>query len=129
MKKGIVVVDADQDQCRRLCTLLEKDQYSTISMYSIQYLEDNLTQSNCLAVILDIDTVPVDNRTIRELTIKFPEVYFFCLSEQSFHPELKDAICYHIYACINKPVDPDELFYFLRSIYEKETDSNNQFTE
>ena len=32
MKKGIVVVDADQNQCRRLCTLLEKSQYSTLSL-------------------------------------------------------------------------------------------------
>ena len=127
MKKGVVVVDADQNQCRRLCALLKKSQYSTISMHSIQCLEENLKQSNSLAVILDIDTVPIDNRTVRELTIKFPDVYFFCLSEQSFHPELKDAICYHIYACLNKPIDPDELFYFLRSIYENETDPNNQF--
>jgi DNA-binding NtrC family response regulator len=129
MKKAIVVVDADQDQCRRICTLLEKDQYVATATYSIQYLEANINQSNCRAVILDIDTVPVDNRTVRELTIKFPEVYFFCLSEKSFHPDLKDAICYHIYACLNKPVDPDELFYFLRSIYENETDPNNQFAE
>jgi DNA-binding NtrC family response regulator len=127
MKKGIVVVDADQNQCRRLCALLEKSQYSTISMHSIQYLEENLKQSNSLAVIIDIDTISVDNRTVRELTIKFPDVYFFCLSEKSFHPELKDAICYHIYACLNKPIDPDELFYFLRSINENETDPNNQF--
>lgn len=128
MKKGIVVVDADQNQCRRLCTLLEKNQYATISMHSIQYLEANLRQSSCAAVILDIDTVAVDNRTVRELTIKFPEVYFFCLSEQSFHPELKDAICYHIYACLNKPVDPDELFYFLRSVNENEIKSSNPTT-
>ena len=127
MKKGIVVVDADQDQCRRFCTLLEKDQYATIPLHSTRYLAANIRQSNCQAVIIDIDTVPVDNRTVRELTIKFPDVYFFCLSEQSFHPDLKDAICYHIYACINKPVDPDELFYFLRSIYENETDPTNQF--
>jgi DNA-binding NtrC family response regulator len=127
MKKGIVVVDADQNQCRRLCALLKKSQYSTISMHSIQYLEENLKQSNSLAVIIDIDTISVNNRTVRELTIKFPDVYFFCLSEKSFHPELKDAICYHIYACLNKPIDPDELFYFLRSINENETDPNNQF--
>ena len=127
MKKGIVVVDADQNQCRRFCALLKKSQYSTISMHSIKDLEINLRESHCLAVIIDIDTISVDNRSVRELTIKFPDVYFFCLSEQSFHPELKDAICYHIYACLNKPVDPDELFYFLRSIHENETDPNNQF--
>jgi DNA-binding NtrC family response regulator len=129
MKKGIVVVDADQDQCRRFCSLLERDQYVTTPTHSIQHLEANIKQSNCRAVILDIDTISIDNRTVRELTIKFPEVYFFCLSEKTFHPELKDAICYHIYACLNKPVDPDELFYFLRSIYENETDPNNQFAE
>lgn len=127
MKKAVIVVDANQDQCRRFCTLLKKNQYLTIPLHSIQHLEANIKQSNSLAVFIDIDTVPVNNRTVREFTIKFPELYFFCLSEQSFHPELEDAICYHIYACINKPVDPDELFYFLRSIHENETDPNNQF--
>ena len=128
MKKGIVVVDADQNQCRRLCALLKKSRYSTISMHSIQCLEENLKQSNSLAVILDIDTVPIDNRTVRELTIQFPDVYFFCLSKHPFHPELQDAICYHIYACLNRPVDPDELFYFLKSINENETKSSNPTT-
>jgi DNA-binding NtrC family response regulator len=125
MKKGIVVLDADKNQCRRFCSLLEKNQYPTIPMHSIQYLRANLKQSNCLVVVLDIDTVPIDNRTVRELTLKFPGVYFFCLSDQPFHPELKDAICYHIYACLNKPLDPDELFYFLRSIYENEAESTS----
>ena len=69
-----------------------------------------------LAVIIDIDSVPVDNRTIRNLTVQNPEIYFFCLSERRFHPELEDAICYHIYACINKPIDPDELFFWIDSI-------------
>ena len=120
MKKGIVVVDADQNQCRRLCALLEKNQYSTISMHSIQRLYADLKQSRSLAVILDIDTVPIDNRTVRELSRKYPEIYFLFLSKQSFHPELKDAICYHIYACLNKPVDPDELLYWIKCIYEEE---------
>lgn len=121
MKKHIAVLDADQKECRRLCNLLEKNQYPTIPMHSIQYLETTLKQINCLAVFLDIDTIPVDNRTIRDLTNRFPAVYFFCLSERPFHPELHDAICYHIFACINKPVDPDELSFWIKSIYEEES--------
>lgn len=120
MKKRIAVLDADQKECRRLCNLLGKNQYPTIPIYSIQYLEANLKQSDCLAVILDIDTISVDNRSIRDLTIRFPGVYFFCLSERPFHPELHDAICYHIYACMNKPVDPDELLYWIKCIFEEE---------
>jgi len=122
MKKSVVVLDADQDQCRRLCTLLEKDQYASIPIHSIQYLEAILEQSNNPAVILDIDTVPVDNRNIRDLALKYPGTRFLCTSKDRFHPELKDAICYHIYACLNKPVDPDELLFWIKSIYDEDDD-------
>jgi hypothetical protein len=44
------------------------------------------------------------------------------MSKNPFHPELKDAICYHIYACINRPIDPDELFYWLKSIDDDDDD-------
>ena len=129
MQKRILIVNTDKKQCRELGELIEKEHYSVLTLHSLQNLETRLEENNFQAVIIDIDTVPIDNRTVRELTLKFPEVYFFCLSEKSFHPDLEDAICYHIYACINKPVDPDELFYFLRSIYENESDPNNQFAE
>ena len=125
MKKSILVVNKYKKQCRELCEVLEKERYSVSALHSIQNLEKHLEEKKFQAVIIDIDAISIDNRTIRKLTLHFPEVYFFCLSEQPFHPELKDAICYHIYACLNKPVDEDELFYFLRSIYENETDTPN----
>jgi len=129
MQKCILVVNTDKKQCRELCELLEKERYCVSALHSIQNLESHLEEKKILAVIIDIDTVPIDNRTVRKLTLKFPGIYFFCLSEKPFHPELKDAICYHIYACLNKPVDEDELFYFLRSIYENETDTQNNYAE
>jgi len=125
MKKSILIVNTDKKQCRELCELLEKEDYCVSALHSIQNLEKQLEEKKFQAVIIDIDAISIDNRMIRKLTLHFPEVYFFCLSEQPFHPELKDAICYHIYACLNKPVDEDELFYFLRSIYENETDTQN----
>jgi DNA-binding NtrC family response regulator len=129
MQKRILIVNTDKKQCRELGELIEKEHYSVSALHSLQNLETHLEGNKFQAVIIDIDAVTIDNRTIRKLTLKFPEVYFFCLSVQPFHPELKDAICYHIYACLNKPVDEDELFYFLRSIYENETNPNNQFAE
>jgi len=126
MKKSILVIDADKDQCRGLCELLEKGQFNAMPLFSTDTLEKSIKETVCQAIFWDIDTVPADNRTIRDLTLKFPGVYFFCLSSHRFHPELKDAICYHIYACINRPVDPDELFYWLRSIEENEADPKYQ---
>ena len=120
MKKRILIMDSDPESCRKFCTLLEKGGYATTPMHSMLNLEERLTAGGYLAIILDIDTVPIDNRTIRELTIQYPEVYFFAVSAYRFHPELKDAICYHIFACMNKPVDPDELFFWLKSIQSDE---------
>lgn len=118
--KTIVVIDADKEQCRQLGELLINNQYKAAPLYSLHNLEKTITQTGCLAILWDIDTVPVENRVIRDLTIKFPSVYFFGLSRHRFHPELQDAICYHIYACIKRPIDADELFYWLRAIREDE---------
>ena len=124
MQKSILVIDANKKRSREFCELLQNSHYVATPLYSIDDLAENIEKSGCRAIFWDVDTVPADNRTVRELTIKFPDVYFFCLSSKRFHPELKDAICYHIYACLNRPVDQDELFYWLRSIEENESDAN-----
>jgi DNA-binding NtrC family response regulator len=126
MDKRILVIDANEEQGRLLCKLLDARQYPALPLNSIENLEESIQKTGCLAVFWDIDTVPMDNRTVRNLTIKFPGVYFFGLSARPFHPELQDAICYHIYACINRPVDQDELFYWLRSIEENDAKPKNQ---
>lgn len=119
-QKTIVVLDADKKQCRQLCELLTDNRYTSIPLDSPHTLAKTITESGCLAIFWDLDTVPVENRIIKDFIIKFPGVYFFGMSRHKFHPELKDAICYHIYACLNKPVDPDELLYWVRSISEEE---------
>ncbi len=101
--------------------MLETGQYPAVAVQTLAETKRCLEENDIIIAIIDIDTISVTNQIIREMTIKHPGIYFLCLSERPFHPELEDAICYHIYACINKPVDSDELFYFLRSIYEEET--------
>ena len=130
MKKSIMVLDANEEQCRKLCELLEQSQFKTIGLNSTHNLEQRIKDTACRAIFWDIDTVPADNRTVRIFTRKFPDVYFFCLSRQAIHPELKDAISQHIYACLSRPIDADELFFWLRSIEENNVNSKpttNQF--
>lgn len=120
MEKKIAILDAEQQSCDELRGILESQRFPTIAIHSLALLESHIQSGDIIAVVVDIDSVPVDNRTIRELTLKYPGVRFLCTSKDRFHPELKDAICYHIYACLNKPVDPDELLYWIKSIYEEE---------
>jgi DNA-binding NtrC family response regulator len=120
MKKKIIILDADQTSSVELSKMLSTKSYPITYGCGLSLLEDELKSGQYVAVVLDIDSIPIDNRTIRELAIKYPAVRFLCTSKDRFHPELKDAICYHIYACLNKPVDPDELLFWIKSIYEEE---------
>ena len=118
MKKTVLVLDAKHATRQKICDLLAEEHYSTVVVHSFPALKRRLQAENYLAVLMDIDSVPVNNRSIRNLVLEFPGTCIFCMSKDRFHPDLKDAICYHIYACLNKPVDPDELFYWLRTIDE-----------
>ena len=120
-KKGILVLDANAQSRQVICNILKSHHYPTNAIHSLSELKPCIEKENHIAVIIDIDSVPVDNFTIRNLALKYPGVRFLCTSKDRFHPELKDAICYHIYACLNKPVDPDELVYWIKSIYEEES--------
>ena len=120
MKKKIIVLDANQNSRGELTNILISKNYPFTHAQTVSSLDNLFASNQYVAVILDIDSVPVDNRTIRDLTIKYPGVRFLCTSKDRFHPELKDAICYHIYACLNKPVDSDELLFWIKSIYDEE---------
>ncbi len=120
MQKFVVVVDADDKPRRALRAILEERNYPTTDMHSLPELKNYIEDIPGGIIVMDIDTIPVDNLTIRDMAIKNPGFYFLCLSKDRFHPDLKDAICYHIYACINKPLDSEELFYWLKTISEDE---------
>ena len=121
MKKRIVVLDNTEEHSAELREILDSQKYPATVIQSLPELEDLIKTDSYIAVIIDIDSIPVDNRTIRNLALKYPGVRFLCTSKDKFHPELKDAICYHIYACLNKPVDPDELLFWIKSIFEEES--------
>jgi DNA-binding NtrC family response regulator len=121
MDEPIVVVDANEEQCQELCAMLEGRHYRAIPMYSFTDLEKYLMGKTCLVVVLDLNTLSLDNSVIRELTVKNPGVCFLGLTKHRFNPELEEAICYHVYACLTKPVDLDELVYWIMNICEDES--------
>ncbi len=122
MKKEIVVLDDDEKQCRHLCDMLERGHYRATPMHSLPNLERHLQESDCLVAIVDINAPSVNNRVIRELTMKNPGASFLGVTKYRFNPEFKESIHHHIYACLTKQVDPDELLYWLRSIFEDDPD-------
>ena len=116
MEDPIVVVNANEADCLELCTGLEKEHFRTTAVHSLMALEGEFQKTVCGVVIMDLDNLPVDNRFFRELKRKNPGVHIVGLSNRPFHPELEEAMSRHISSCLTKPVDIEELVYWIRSI-------------
>ena len=125
MKKQTVVLAADSNSMDELSSILNSQNYAHTKVHALSSFEALFDADRYAAVIIDIDSVQVDNRMLRNMALKYPGVRFLCTSRDRFHPELKDAICHHIYACLNKPVDPDELLFWIKCIYEEEESIGN----
>jgi DNA-binding NtrC family response regulator len=115
---AVLIVNPDPEESASICRLLREANYTAEALNSPAELKNRLSQKSCIAVIMDIDSLAVDNRTIRELASTYPATPFLCISRERFHPQLRDSIRNHIYACLSKPIDPDELGYWLKCIRE-----------
>jgi DNA-binding NtrC family response regulator len=126
VEKELIVLDPDQDSCKELCALLKGRNYRSRPSHTLQDLETVLNEGTCLVAILNLNMPSIDNRVVRDLTLKNPGVYFLGLTRHRFNPELEESICYHVYACLTKPVDPDELLYWVKSIFEDEAEQKDE---
>jgi DNA-binding NtrC family response regulator len=120
MNRSIAVVDASPEGGRALCAMLENHHYSVIPIGSLDELVKAVREHSCHAVILDLDGLPVDNRFVRKMCRENPGLCVIGLSSRTFHPELEESMRTHISACLSKPVDEDELLYWLKSICASE---------
>ena len=120
MHRPIAVVDAHEGNCLELCAALERESYPTCTFNTLTNLEAEIEEGGCWLAIVDLDSLPVDNRLFRELKRKNPGAHIIALSNRSFHPELEEAMTRHISSCLTKPVNMEELLYWLRSVCQEE---------
>ena len=120
MQRMVIVVDENKSESEELCRLLQNEDYQTLCLNSLADLPKSVQETPFSVVILDLDNLPVDNQFIRQLKRQKENVCIMGLSSRPFHPELEEAVSKHLYACLVKPVDLDELLYWLRSIDSSE---------
>ena len=119
----VIILNADEGEAQELKRMIQEVNYHSRTCHDPTNLGKELRLQHPMAVILDLDNVALDNRMVRNMAREFPEVCILCCSRKSLHPELKEAIRDHIFACLMKPVDPDELHYWLKCIHENNSDS------
>lgn len=117
-KPGVLVVAGGRGPGHEVCSLLQELDYFATLIGSLKGLEQELKKDSKVAVILDLDTVPVNNQFLRGLRKMHPQIDILGISELSYHPGLEEVIGSHLLACLVKPLDVEELCFWLKSIGE-----------
>jgi DNA-binding NtrC family response regulator len=118
MEVKILVINGDREELHMICEGLHQNHFQTIPISSLEELDQIIEFQACQAAVLDLDTMPVDNQLIKQINRRNPTIRIIGLSTRPYHPELKEAISKHMYACIHKPIDFDELLLWVKSVYE-----------
>lgn len=117
MSDWILVVGSDKRSCLELIDVLRAGKYHAVCSFTLVDIEALLQEAGCRVIIFDLDSIPLDNRILKELKKLHADLHILAISERSFHPELKESMANHIYASLSKPVDPDELIYLVKGIF------------
>ena len=117
-KPGVLVVAGDGKPGREVCSLVQELDYAATRISSLKDLEQELQKNFEVAVILDLDTLPVTNRFLRGLRKAHPQLHLLGVSELSYHPGLEEGIGSHLLACLVEPLDVEELCFWLKTITE-----------
>jgi DNA-binding NtrC family response regulator len=117
-EKEVIVLDTDTTQSQNLITFLNDNAYTATPMNSLANMDQYMAETDCRAVVLNLDNISVTNKILKDLKRKKPTINIIAHSKRQFHPELDEALREYISVCLAEPVDTDELDYWLKSIYE-----------
>jgi len=117
-EKEVIVLDADTTQSQNLVAFLKDNAYTVTPMNSLANMDQYVTETDCRAVVLNLDNISVTNKTLRDLKRKKPLINIIAHSKRQFHPELEEALREYISVCLAEPVDTEELGYWLKSVFE-----------
>jgi hypothetical protein len=66
-KLRVAVIDGDAGYCRELCASLEQANIAATPFYALEGLPDHLRKNGARVMIVDLDTMPVDNNFFRTI--------------------------------------------------------------
>ena len=116
MEKDFFMITNDSSFGKSLAGQLPEGQYRLSVLTSLKALTDELpVASKCIAG-LDIDSIEPDVQRIRVLKQKYANLVLLAFSKRKFHPEYKEVLSEHFFACLAKPLDLDEMLYLIKDV-------------
>ncbi len=121
----IVWIGGENKERRSLCDRLEGLHYRIVLIDRLTDLKQYLQKGLGRVLVIDLDTMTIDKNFFKDLKHIDPDICILGLSSRPFHPELGEVFSQHLYACLKKPVDMDELLYLLKDRDDRTEDSQD----
>jgi DNA-binding NtrC family response regulator len=116
MKKEIILVSMDKKFARDMQAALSESDYAVHRISAVETIIQRVQAGERQIVLLDFDTLALDNNQIKAIQHKNPGTVLIGSSSRTFHPELKEALSRHFFACFTKPINLEELQYLLKGV-------------
>ena len=116
MKRSVVVLTRNPADSVGLSEIIVAHRLVALPLSCLDAVEGALDGGEVLAIIIDLDGFTIDNRFIRRLKGRFPDTTILLASSRREHPHLETAMVEYVYACLVKPIDPEEIGYWLKCI-------------
>jgi DNA-binding NtrC family response regulator len=117
-KKPVIIAGWDEKYTKKLCSVLEKEHYGPILVPSLLDTRVQIEKQSFRVMLVDLDRITLDNRSLKELRKEFPDLGLIGLSSRSFHQELEEAMSRYIDACFEKSEDYEDLLYWLKAVFD-----------
>jgi DNA-binding NtrC family response regulator len=117
-KPEVIVVAGNRQDGQKFCEQLTNLNYIATQIHHPEDLEGVIQKCPNIAVFFDLDTVRPEKQFFRSLKKRHPRLHILGVSSQAYHPGLEEVIGSHLYACLMKPLDMEELSFWLKTISE-----------
>ena len=114
MEKDFYMITSDSSFGKSLVGQLPEGQYRPSVLTSLEALTDELPVASTCIAGMDIDSIEPDVQQIRALKQKYANLVLLAFSKRKFHPENKEVLSEHFFACLTKPIDVDEMLYLIK---------------
>lgn len=116
MKQEVAVLVSQESHNQAILSILGQGPYAPFALGSMADIPRYMQGRESGVLLVDLDTEQVTNAALRALKKKHA-LTIIALSDAHLHPELEESLRHHIYTCLKKPADPEELLYVLRSVF------------
>jgi len=110
----VLVLDKDMGHAESVCLLVSRQGHQVRHLESWEELGPPGEEQEVLLV--DLDSVAADDRRLAAMAGNGPLRVLMTMSSHRHHPHLGESMQRHVFAALRKPLDPEELGFWLRSI-------------